>query len=115
MIALPGYVDKEAWDALIEVRKAKKVPTTVYAAKLLLYELQRIKDAGHCPNAALRQSILKGYTDVYAPKEKQIERAAASAVDETRAYLDSLQISPEEKARQDAIRRRALGAVRRVA
>jgi hypothetical protein len=87
MIALPPYIDKEVWDALIEVRKAKRVPTTDYAAKLLLYEVQRIKDAGHDPNAAIKQSILKGYTDVYEPKEKPIQAAATSEADKTARYL----------------------------
>lgn len=88
MIALPGYVDKEAWAALLETRREKKVPNTDYAQKLLLYELQRIKDAGHDPNAAMKQSILKGYTDVYQPKEKEIEFNKASEVDKTAAYLE---------------------------
>jgi hypothetical protein len=87
VIALPPYIDREAWDALIEIRAAKKVPTTNYAAKLLLYEVQRIKDAGHDPNAAIKQSILKGYTDVYEPKEKPIQASASSEAERTSAYL----------------------------
>lgn len=87
MIPLPSYIDREAWGALIEARKAKRVPTTTYAAKLLLYELQRIKDAGHDPNAAIRQSILKGYTDVWPAKEKTIEQASSSDADKTTRML----------------------------
>lgn len=91
MIPLPAYVDKEAWAGFVEMRRAmpKSKPFTTRAATLILYELQRIKDAGHDPNAALDQSTLRGWADVYPPKEKPIERAARSAADETRKMLDS--------------------------
>ena len=113
MIALPAYIDREAWDALIEARKAKRVPTTDYAAKLLLYEVQRIKDAGHDPNAAIKQSILKGYTDVYAPKEKEIERKVANTADD-RIECERA-AAAKEKARVDAYIARTTGNIRRVA
>jgi hypothetical protein len=103
MIALPAYLDAEAWSALLEMRKAKKVPTTVYAAKLLLYELQRIKDAGHDPNAALRQSILKGYTDVYAPKEKVIEATPESRATKAQNATQAL-FADMEQAREAALK-----------
>ena len=81
MIPLPAYINLEAWAGFLEMRKAmpKTRPFTDRAATLILYELQRIKDAGHCPNAALDQSTLHGWTDVYAPKDKVIERAPQSA------------------------------------
>jgi hypothetical protein len=48
---------------------------------LILYELQRIKDAGYDPNDALDQSTLKGWCDVFVPQKKDIPkiRGAESA------------------------------------
>lgn len=85
---IPEYIDEEAWFALLETRRAKKVPNTDYAQKLLLYELLRIKQAGHDPNAAMKQSIIKGYTDVYPPKDKEIAVNRASEAEKTATYLD---------------------------
>jgi hypothetical protein len=57
-------------------------PFTTRAATLILFELQRIKDAGHCPNAALDQSTRHGWADVYPPKDKPIERKASAGTGE---------------------------------
>ena len=65
------------------MRKAmpKSRPFTLRAATLILKELQRIKDAGHCPNAALDQSTMRAWTDVYVCKEKAIQRAGKAPSD----------------------------------
>ncbi len=92
MIALPQYLDQEAWSGFVEMRRTIKKPLTVRAAKMVLGELQKIKDAGHCPNAALDQSTNHCWADVYVPKEKEIARKVAPATtsaDEHMANLDS--------------------------
>lgn len=71
------------------MRKAIKKPLTDRARKLVVYELQRIKDAGHDPNAALDQSTNHCWADVYVPKEKPIERVAGGQADETKAMLEA--------------------------
>lgn len=91
MIPLPGYIDREAWAAWMEVRKHLKAPNTDYALKLLLYEVQRIKDAGHDPNAAIKQSVLKGWKDVYQPKDKPIEAAPVAREDAERKMREDEQ------------------------
>ena len=89
MIPLPAYIDPEAWSGFVEMRRAmpKTKPFTDRAAKLILYELQRIKDAGHDPNAALDQSTLRGWADVWPAKVKDIELAPGQAVAASAAYL----------------------------
>lgn len=87
MIALPQYIDREAWEGFCEMRRTIKKPMTVRAAKLVVYELQRIKDAGHDPNAALDQSTNHCWADVYVPKEKPIEAASKSQADKTAQEL----------------------------
>lgn len=53
---------------------------------MILNELARIEAAGHCPNAALHQSTLHGWLDVYEPKEKRIESRLGSGA-ETQAMF----------------------------
>jgi hypothetical protein len=93
----------------------KSKPFTTRAAVLILYELQRIKDAGHCPNAALDQSTLHGWADVWPAKDKAISRKGASEADATRAYLDGLTLTPEQRASSDKARKAALSSIKRVA
>jgi len=101
MIPLPAYIDPEAWAGFVDMRKSmpKSRPFTHRAAVLILKELQKIKDAGHCPNAALDQSTLKGWTDVYPAKDKEIERA--KLVESTADYVAR---KARERAESDAQR-----------
>ncbi len=57
MIPLPGYIDSEAWAGFVEMRKAsgRTRPFTVRAATLILFELQRLKDAGREEEALARR------------------------------------------------------------
>lgn len=87
MISLPGYIDHEAWAGFEEMRKTIKKPMTDRARKLIVYELDRIKQAGHCPNASLDQSINHCWCDVFVPKDKPIEAAATSAAQKTAQML----------------------------
>lgn len=71
MIPLPAYIDAEAWAAFLEVRARLRAPNTDYAQKLLLYQIQRLKDAGNDPGEVLRRSIIGGWKDLYAlPKQE---------------------------------------------
>lgn len=79
--AFPGWIDREAWEGFVEMRKAHKRPFTDRAKRMVLKELQRIKDSGHCPNEALDQSTLHGWLDVYPAKQKTIERVESVTTD----------------------------------
>ena len=113
MIALPGYIDPEAWAGFEEMRKAIKKPLTDRARKLIVYELDRIKQAGHCPNASLDQSINHCWADVYQPKEKPIEAAATSAAQKTAQMLSDREArgytAPPAELREVAQRLRRVG------
>jgi len=85
--SFPQWLDKEAWAGFDEMRKAMKKPLTSRAAVMILKELQKLKDAGHDPNAALDQSTNHCWADVYEPKEKQITHKASSDADKTQQYL----------------------------
>ncbi len=100
MIALPQYIDKDAWQGFEEMRKTIKKPLTERARKLIVYELQRIKDAGHDANAALDQSTVNCWKDVWQPKEKAIESAASTAHERTQQYIAEHSRTPDPQARE---------------
>lgn len=109
-LPLPGYIDPEAWAGFVEMRKAsgRTRPFTTRAATLILFELQRLKDAGHDPNAALDQSTRMGWADVYAPKAKDIQRAATAGTGELQRYEAEPRRgpTPEEAERLRALQQR---------
>ena len=88
-LPLPAYLDPDAWQGFCDMRRAmpKSRPFTTRAAVLILKELQRIKDAGHCPNAALDQSTMRGWAGVWVAEERAIEGKPGLQADETARYL----------------------------
>ena len=117
MIPMPAYIDPEAWQGFCDMRRAmpKSRPFTLRAATLILKELQRIKDAGHCPNAALDQSTLNGWTDVYVPKEKAMPKAGKHLSDWDRYQEAQKTHQPVKGADVAKVAAIAMQAVRRVA
>lgn len=121
MIPLPAYIDPEAWAGFVEMRRKIKAPLTVRAATLILFELQRIKDAGHDPNASLDQSTMKCWRDVWPLKDKEIHRTreadAAAREEEARRAADEAwrKRTPEQIEAAKAAKVAALSAVRRIA
>jgi hypothetical protein len=73
---LPAWIPAEAWGAFVEMRKQRKKLPTAYACKLIVDDLEKIRDAGHDIEVALKNSIKNGWTDVYAPKPNQSARAS---------------------------------------
>jgi hypothetical protein len=68
---LPSWIKKETWDAFLEMRrKIKKIPTE-HAKKLLIKELEKLKNSGNEPNAVLNQSIMRNYTGVFPLDENR--------------------------------------------
>jgi hypothetical protein len=79
----PSWVDKEAWDAFVEMRKAKgkRAPFTEAAAKRIVLTLDRLRSQGHPPEEVLWQSTMAGWsgvfplkTDYAAVKQQTIQR-----------------------------------------
>lgn len=65
---LPDWIDKETWEAFLEMRKKKRAIPTEKAKQLLIKELERLKAAGNDPNEVLNQSIMRNYTGVFPLK-----------------------------------------------
>lgn len=97
MIALPEWIDAEAWEGFCEMRRAmKKIPFTERAQKMVLKSLYDLRAAGHDANACLDQSTLNGWRDVFPLRQKDIP-VIRSQVDETARYL-----AEQEKHRQES-------------
>ncbi len=71
---LPDWLNKETWDAFLEMRKGKKATPTPHAIVLLINELEKFKLAGDDPNEVLNRSIMNGWKGVF-PLNKQEARA----------------------------------------
>lgn len=85
--APPEWIPAEPWTAWLEVRRKKRVPNTDEALRLTVRDLEKLRGAGHDPQAVLEQSIKRGYTGVFEVKADQSAlallpaSAGANAVD----------------------------------
>jgi hypothetical protein len=66
-VTLPEYINRDAWDGFVEMRKKQHWPITGRALKSLLSDLRKIRDQGYDPNAALDQSTARCYRGIFAP------------------------------------------------
>ena len=65
---LPDFINKETWDAFLEMRKVKKAIPTAHAKALLIKELEKLKLAGDDPDEVLNQSIMNSWKGVFSLK-----------------------------------------------
>lgn len=65
----PDWVPLDAWKGYEEMRFRIKKPMTDRARKLVIKELEKLRDMGHDPAAVLDRSTVKGWTDVYPLKD----------------------------------------------
>lgn len=117
-LPLPAYIDPEAWAGFVEMRKKVKAPLTTRAATLILFEVQRIKDAGHDPNAALDQSTMRCWkgvwpkTDEAPSRTPALEAELAEAKRREREAFEATQ-TPEGRAKVRSIVEAVKGAINR--
>lgn len=67
---LPDWVPKPAWDSYLDMRKKIKAPPTENAKKLLVNELQRLRDRGHDPTQIIEKATRSNWKDFYEPKQE---------------------------------------------
>jgi len=67
---MPDFIDKEVWEAFLEMRKKKKDIPTTYGEKLLFGELEKIRLSGDDPNEVLKKSIMNGWKGIFPPDKK---------------------------------------------
>lgn len=68
---LPSWIDKEAWEAYLEMRKSIKKPMkTERAIKLAIHKLEVLLKQGHDPTAVLDQSIFNSWQGLFPIKDE---------------------------------------------
>jgi len=78
-VALPVWLNLEAWQSFLEMRKKKRAPVTPRAVKSLLAKLDGWRLKGHDPTAIIDQSITNAWTDFYELKDLKNGRQKQSA------------------------------------
>jgi hypothetical protein len=73
-LPLPAFIRPETWAAFVAMRKAKgqRAPLTTHAAVLILNKLTALKGEGYDPEECLEQSIMNGWSGVFATKQKPV-------------------------------------------
>ena len=65
---LPDWIEKETWDAFVQMRKRIGKPPTDYAKKLIVNKLVRFKANGQDIKQVLEKSITSSWQDVFEIK-----------------------------------------------
>ena len=65
---LPDWLNRESWNAFIEMRRRIKKPLTDYGCQVAIKKLQKLKDAGQDPNAILDNSIMNSWQGIWPEK-----------------------------------------------
>ena len=69
---LPDYIPALTWKSYMAVRVKKRAAQTPYAFRLIIKELERLRDTfGNDPVAVLNKSITGGWSDVYQLKNEK--------------------------------------------
>jgi len=87
---LPDWLDREAWTAFKDMRKAKgkRAPFTALAEKRVLFELDLLRAKGHPSGQVLWQSVVAGWSSVYPLKHvQQTSTVESMEVAQTRKLL----------------------------
>jgi hypothetical protein len=67
---LPEWIDKDAWEGYVQMRRSIKKPLTPYAMKLAVSKLAALKEQGHNPKAVLEQSIFNSWQGLFPLKDR---------------------------------------------
>lgn len=70
-VDLPDWLPESSWDDWLDHRAAMKAPFTRRAAELSIVVLGRLRDEGHDPVAVIDQSVLRGWTGLFAIRAQQ--------------------------------------------
>jgi phage replication O-like protein O len=87
VVEIPEWINKETWDAFVEMRKVIKKPMTDRAKELMLGKLEKLKYLGQNVTEVLNQSILNNWSDVYEVRGKDGNTGRYNQKD-TRSFRD---------------------------
>ena len=89
---LPDWIEKETWDAFVQMRKRIGKPATDYAKKLIVDKLIKFKSNGQDIKAVLEKSITSSWQDVFEIKNNpaDIVRLTVPSKNEPDAALEKI-------------------------
>jgi hypothetical protein len=107
---IPDWIDPEIWAAFLDNRKkmGKRYAASEYAKKLIIVELDKLRQAGNPPNAVLAQAIRSNHLDVYPLKDRRFQPVEVSG----RLPEHKFQERPPETEEQRARAKQVLGDAR---
>lgn len=88
----PDWWPAAAWEGYLAMRKKKRIATTDRAVTMLIKEVSALRAAGHDPAACLDHSVLKGWTEIYAPRGNVVPIAAAIENTNLAGWVSRLEI-----------------------
>jgi hypothetical protein len=68
---LPEWINRNIFDAFVEMRKKIKKPLTDHAIKLAIVKLEKLRAGGENPNEILNEAILRTWTGLWSLKDKK--------------------------------------------
>jgi len=77
---LPDWIDKDAWDAWVDMRRRAKKSPTERAKVLAVKELLALKEAGQDVVKVIDMAVYKGWTSFYALKGTGAEKVDYTAL-----------------------------------
>lgn len=97
--AVPDWVPLTAWAAFVEMRNAKRLPVTAYAAARLFEQLEAIASEGWDLAVLLDRATVNGWPDLRMPiKGRDGDPRKRVAVYDSRdrqaAYLEKMKAAP---------------------
>jgi len=86
LTALPDWLPAEAWDSYVAHRKQLRKPLTESSALKVVVLLDQLRAAGDDPAKVIEQSVVQGWTGLFAlkgrkPKQAGIDAGNAGAAD----------------------------------
>jgi len=91
-VELPAWLSRQLWVSWADDRSQRRKPITRAAADEQIRQLQRMRDEGHDPEAAIRQSIASGWTGLFPPRSdgRHAPTGRRTAVERQIATMDAL-------------------------
>ncbi len=71
VFSLPEWIEKETWEAYLEMRNNIKKPPKQKAIELAIGKLEKLRNQGHDPKKVLEESILNGWAGVFPLRKEE--------------------------------------------
>lgn len=102
---IPDWVNRDAWEGYIEMRKRIKHPLTERGMRIAIRKLEVIRQEGYDPNASLDESTFKSWLGVFPQGERKYpERAQQPLGDRQLATVQRIDDYYRRKATKDYLR-----------